>query len=174
MFSDSISNLFDHNDSGISRLTRARPVCRMQPTNGITNNRHCKTSSVNMASADIDTPRAIQKHPINVFTNKTATSSMSESAITANTTDNFGWKRLNYKGVYHDNRRLLKHRAKNCECFKCYREIHKLPPAETHEEFVSSLKWKIKQREIKQIQKKAKKDVKAGKQRPIDQLFQRI
>ena len=37
------------------------------------------------------------------------------------------WTRLSYKGIYHDNRRLLKHRAKNCVC---YREIDKLPPME--------------------------------------------
>jgi len=78
---------------------------------------------------------------------------------------------LNHKGIYHDNRRLLKHRAKNCECFVCYREIYKLPPAETNEEYLSSLKAKMKEREIKKSKRLAKKDVKAGKQATIEGYF---
>ncbi len=50
------------------------------------------------------------------------------------------WTRLNYKGIYHDNCRLLKHQAKNCECFVCYREIYKLPPMETQQEYYASAK----------------------------------
>jgi hypothetical protein len=81
------------------------------------------------------------------------------------------WVRLNKKGIHHDNRRLLKHRAKNCECFVCYREIFKLPPAETHDEYVQSLRIKIKERETKRTKRMAKKDVKAGKQTTIKQYF---
>jgi len=81
------------------------------------------------------------------------------------------WTRLNYKGIYHDNRRLLKHRAKNCECFVCYREIYKLPPMETQQEYVSSVKNKIEEREIKKAKRMAKKDIKNGKQRTMKQFF---
>jgi hypothetical protein len=77
------------------------------------------------------------------------------------------WKRLNHKGVYHDNRRLLKHRAKNCECFVCYREIYKLPPAETHDEYVAGLKTRKEEREIKLAKRIIKKDIKAGRQSTI-------
>lgn len=84
------------------------------------------------------------------------------------------WTRIKPKGLYHDNRRLLKHRAKNCECFVCYREIHKLPPAETHEEYVSKIKADIAQREIKRATKKAKSDIKSGKQKIISIFFEKI
>jgi predicted GIY-YIG superfamily endonuclease len=81
------------------------------------------------------------------------------------------WVRLNHKGIYHDNRRLLKHRAKNCECFVCYREIYKLPPAETHDEYVNAMKIKMKEREIKRAKRMVKKQVREGKQGTIDQFF---
>jgi len=81
------------------------------------------------------------------------------------------WKRLNHKGPFHDNRRLLKHRAKNCECFVCYREIHKLPPAETNEEYVSVMQSKIKEREIKRASRIAKKEIKTGKQSTMDFFY---
>jgi predicted GIY-YIG superfamily endonuclease len=84
--------------------------------------------------------------------------------LTITNTDKPQWTRLNFKGIYHDNRRLLKHRARNCECFVCYREIYKLPPKETHQEYVSSVKNKIEEREIKKAKRKAKKEVKNGKQ----------
>lgn len=81
------------------------------------------------------------------------------------------WIRLNYKGIYHDNRRLLKHRAKNCECHICYREIYKLPPAQTHSEYVTAVQSSIHERAIKKAKKKAKKEVTVGKQRSIDMFF---
>ena len=81
------------------------------------------------------------------------------------------WIRLKQKGIFHDNRRLLKHRAKNCECFVCYREIYKLPPAETHEEYVDKLKTKMKAREIKRTIRIAKKEVKKGQQATITSFF---
>jgi predicted GIY-YIG superfamily endonuclease len=99
------------------------------------------------------------------------TSQTSERTSNGNKSDNTRWIRLNHKGIYHDNRRLLKHRAKNCECFVCYREIYKLPPAETNEEYLSSLKAKMKEREIKKSKRLAKKDVKAGKQATIEGYF---
>ena len=81
------------------------------------------------------------------------------------------WIRLNHKGIYHDNRRLLKHRAKNCECSVCYREIHKLPPMETQQEYVATIKNKIEEREKKRAKKATLKDVKTGKQRLMDQFL---
>lgn len=81
------------------------------------------------------------------------------------------WTRLNHKGIYHDNRRLLKHRAKNCECSVCYREIYKLPPMETRREYASSVKSKIEEQEKKKNQRIIKKEVKAGKQRLMEHFF---
>jgi hypothetical protein len=81
------------------------------------------------------------------------------------------WTRLNHKGIYHDNRRLLKHRAKNCECFVCYREIHKLPPMETPQEYALIIKNKIEERSKKRAKKETKKDIKTGKQGLIEQFF---
>ena len=96
------------------------------------------------------------------------------SRTTTNSTNigTSGWTRLNHKGIYHDNRRLLKHRTKNCECFVCYREIYKLPPAESHEEYLSGLKTKIKEKEIKRAKRLAKKEVKRGEQSTINSFFQ--
>ena len=84
------------------------------------------------------------------------------------------WTRLNHKGIYHDNRRLLKHRAKNCECFVCYREIYKLPPMETSRESAAIIKNKITEREIKKAKRVAKKEVKTGKQGRMDQFFPQL
>lgn len=81
------------------------------------------------------------------------------------------WTRLNHKGIYHDHRRLLKHRAKNCECFVCYREIHKLPPMETPQEYAATIKNKIEERAKKRAKKETKKDIKKGKQGLIEQFF---
>ena len=91
--------------------------------------------------------------------------------LTKARTDKPVWIRLNYKGKYHDNRRLLKHRATNCECHVCYREIHKPPPAESQREYVAAVISKKAEREIKKAKKKARKDVKVGKQRSIDVFF---
>ena len=92
--------------------------------------------------------------------------------ITSTVLGESGWTRLNYKGPYfHDNRRLLKHRAKNCECYICIRELKKLPPMETHEEYVAGIKSKLEEREIKRAKRKAKKDVKDGKQATIKKFF---
>jgi hypothetical protein len=82
------------------------------------------------------------------------------------------WTRLNHKGIYHDNRRLLKHRAKNCECSVCYREIYKLPPMETQQEFIASITKKKEEQTIKKARRAAKKDIKAGKQRTMEGFFQ--
>jgi hypothetical protein len=98
-------------------------------------------------------------------------SAITSTTIAAKTGNTTGWTRLNYKGIYHDNRRLLKHRANNCQCHVCYREIYKLPPAVTHEEYVTSLKSKMAEKEIRRTKKMAMKDVKAGKQRTMDNFF---
>jgi predicted GIY-YIG superfamily endonuclease len=106
-------------------------------------------------------------------TTTTNTSPTTGTATTTSTPEEIPrWTRLNYKGpLFHDNRRLLKHRAKNCECFVCYREIYKLPPAETHQEYVATVKTKIQERDIKRARKKAKKEVKMGKQSTINTFF---
>jgi hypothetical protein len=82
-----------------------------------------------------------------------------------------GWTRLNHKGIYHDNRRLVQHRVKNCQCHVCYREIHKLPPATTREEYVSLRRSKKDLRDIQRTKKLAKKEVKSGKQSTIVKFF---
>jgi hypothetical protein len=81
------------------------------------------------------------------------------------------WTRLNHKGIYHDNRRLLKHRAKNCECSVCYREIYKLPPMETKQEYAATVRSKVEEREKKKSKRMTQKDIKAGKQRLLEQFF---
>ena len=130
------------------------------------------TTTTNMTTTATMTPVATTTTTDTNTTTSSATSTAIPASTTTKTTDKPVWIRLNHKGIYHDNRRLLKHRAKNCECFICYREIYKLPPAETHEEYVSSLKSRMKEREIKRTKKLAKKEVKAGKQRTIDNFFQ--
>ena len=106
--------------------------------------------------------------PIVIGTNKDTSTPMNPIKAT---TEKPVWTRLNFKGIYHDNRRLLKHRAKNCECDICYREIYKLAPAESQREYVAAVKSKKAEREIKKAKKKARKDVKVGRQRSIDAFF---
>ena len=98
----------------------------------------------------------------------TTTATMSTSIKKAQYTK---WTRLNYKGIHHDNRRLLKHRAKNCECSICYREIFKLPPKETQQEHFASIKNQVEEREMKKGKRMTKKDIKAGKQGIMEQFF---
>jgi len=81
------------------------------------------------------------------------------------------WVRLNNRGPYHGNRRLLKHRARNCECEVCYREIYKLSPATTQSEYVNAVKQKIKEKEIKTAKRLIKRDIRKGKQQTIDRFF---
>ena len=82
----------------------------------------------------------------------------------------FNWTRYNYKGpLYHDNRRLLEHRERNCECFTCVREMAKLPPQQTQAEYIASCRFE--EREIKRAKRKAKKEVKKGKQPTIKKFF---
>jgi hypothetical protein len=132
-----------------------------------------KTSSTTTNAADTITTGSTSHGTTTTSTTTTTTATLTTTTTTTATTatDRPVWTRPNYKGIYHDNRRLLKHRAKNCECCVCYREIYKLPPAETHTEYVSSLKTKIEEREIKRAKKKAKKEVKNGKQGTIDKFF---
>jgi len=86
-------------------------------------------------------------------------------------TDEPVWTRLNHKGIWHDNRRLLKHRARNCECHICYRELYKLPPMETREEYVASIKRKVEERDIKRAKRRAKKEAKSGTQTTMENFF---
>ena len=108
----------------------------------------------------------------------TTTTTTTESKTTTTTTlspcsklPKLNWTRLNYDPDNHDNRRLLEHRAKNCECEVCYRELHKLPPAEPIRHKMAARHSKLKEREIKRAKKNAKKDVKAGKQACIRNFF---
>lgn len=71
--------------------------------------------------------------------------------------------------IYRDKRRLLQHRAKNCECWKCSREMSGLGPLETDEERIAS--YKFEEREIKRAKKAVAKEVKAGKQHAITTFF---
>ena len=82
------------------------------------------------------------------------------------------WTRLNHKGPLHDNRRLLRHQEKNCECDKCYRELAKLPPAETNEERITKYKHTLEVREMKKLKKITKAEVRSGKQKTINAFFQ--
>mgnify|MGYP001810032078 CR=1 FL=1 len=66
-----------------------------------------------------------------------------------------------------DKRRLLPHRQKNCECFVCYRELAKLPPAETVKESMIAYATKKQEKEIKKAKRTAKKEIKKGKQSSI-------
>ena len=70
-----------------------------------------------------------------------------------------------------DSRRLVAHRGwKNCySCPTCCLELAKLPPKETNEERIAS--YKFEEREIKRAKKKAKKEVKNGKQASMTKFF---
>ena len=131
-------------------------------------------STMTMTTTTTDSNTDALSHTINdshtPHKNKVPTVASITSIKTRNTNPQV-WTRLNYKGIYHDNRRLLKHRAKNCECEICYREIYKLPPAETAKEYATAIQSKIIEREIKQAKKKAMKDIKSGRQRKIDSFF---
>ena len=81
------------------------------------------------------------------------------------------WKRIDYKDDKHDNRRLLVHRAKNCECEVCYRELKKLPPADPIREKIIARKHKLEERKIRKAKRLAKTQVKEGKQACIRNFF---
>lgn len=81
------------------------------------------------------------------------------------------WTRPNYKGIHHDNRRIVEHRARNCHCEVCYRELNKLPPAEPLREKYKTKNLKTEERDIKRAKKKAKTEVKDGKQACIRNFF---
>ena len=81
------------------------------------------------------------------------------------------WVWLNYQGDGHDSRRILDHRAKNCHCEVCYRELNKLPPDDPVREKYVARKHKEEEREKRRVKRKAKKDVKAGKQASIRNFF---
>ena len=81
------------------------------------------------------------------------------------------WVWLNHQGENHDSRRLLEHRAKNCQCDLCFRELNKLPPDDPIREKYAARKQREEDREKRRVKKKAKKDVKAGKQACIRNFF---
>jgi hypothetical protein len=71
----------------------------------------------------------------------------------------------------YEHRRLVKHqRTKgNCECCICWRELQGLPPMETQQEMIASMKFE--EREIKRAKKKAKMEVKEGSQATMTMFF---
>lgn len=81
------------------------------------------------------------------------------------------WVWLNHQGEKHDSRRLLDHRARNCLCDLCVRELNKLPPEEPLREKLKARKQKEEEREKRRVKRKARKDVKAGKQASIRNFF---
>lgn len=92
-------------------------------------------------------------------------------STTSDTNDEQVLRRMYHMPIFPNNRRLLEHRARNCDCDVCYREMYKLPPAETRKEYVESIKRKVREQEINRTKKLAKKEVKAGKQGTIDKFF---
>ena len=81
------------------------------------------------------------------------------------------WVRLNYKEDDHDNRRLVEHRERNCSCETCFLEMNKLPPPDPVRVKMAVRKRKLDDREIKRAKKKAKKELKDGKQACIRNFF---
>ena len=81
------------------------------------------------------------------------------------------WTRINYKGEHRDNRRLIEHRERDCQCEICYREINKLPRTVPLREKYAVRKLKEDIRENKRAKKKAKMEVKDGKQACIRNFF---
>jgi hypothetical protein len=71
--------------------------------------------------------------------------------------------------LWAEKRRLLAHRAKNCECVTCWREMSGLPPMQTRKEEVAS--WRFEEREIERAKKRVKKDVQLGNQSTISSFF---
>ena len=143
----------------------AKNKLRQEPMTG-NNNERCEISNVSILKDIVNVPvskeATAQSSALTTTNNDRGTAVYDDSSI-----EKPVWKRLNHNGVFHDNRRLLKHRARNCECFVCYREMYKLPPAETHEE----LKSNINEREIKKAKRLAKKEVKTGKQSTINSFY---
>ena len=81
------------------------------------------------------------------------------------------WTRLNYDEENHDNRRLIEHRKRDCQCEICYRELNKLPPEDPVRLKMEIRKKKLEEREIRRVKKKAKMEVTAGKQASIRNFF---
>jgi DNA recombination-dependent growth factor C len=91
--------------------------------------------------------------------------------IGSRTIPRLNWTLSRPRGEHHDNRRLVSHRVKNCQCEVCYREINKLPPAEPLREIYATKKRKLEEREIKKVKRITKKNVKDGKQACIRNFF---
>jgi DNA recombination-dependent growth factor C len=81
------------------------------------------------------------------------------------------WTRINYNEENHDNRRLVEHRKRNCQCEVCFRELNKLPPNDPIRQTMDARKQKLEEREIKRAKKKAKLEMKEGKQACIRNFF---
>lgn len=81
------------------------------------------------------------------------------------------WVRIRDKKCNTDNRRLVDHRERNCQCEICYREVNKLPPEDPIRLKLAVRKTKMEEREIRRVKKKAKKDVKEGRQACIRNFF---
>ena len=108
---------------------------------------------------------------VTFVTETCAATSPTTVAIGSRKLQKLNWTRINYRGTDHDNRRLVEHREKDCECEVCYRELHQLPPVEPLREKLAARKLKLDEREVKRAKKKARLDVKAGKQACIRNFF---
>ena len=83
---------------------------------------------------DTNNTSSYDRHLATKATMTVSTIASAESGDYSNGKENFvtignkkvpklNWKRIDYKDDQHDNRRLLVHRAKNCKCEVCYREL---------------------------------------------------
>ena len=72
---------------------------------------------------------------------------------------------------YPGKRKLLEHTDKNCECWKCWRELFCLPPMETKEEEIAS--YRFEERAAKRARRDAKRSVKQGTQSTINTFFKK-
>ena len=125
--------------------------------------------------------KVLQRVTMKTITSAIASSSHTEEgddgicettvAIGSRTIPRLNWTRLRPTGEHHDNRRLVSHRVKDCQCEVCYLEINKLPPAEPLREKYAAKKRKLEEREIKKVKRLAKKNVKDGKQACIRNFF---
>ena len=131
---------------------------------------------------DTNNTSSYDRHLATKATMTVSTIASAESGDYSNGKENFvtignkkvpklNWKRIDYKDDQHDNRRLLVHRAKNCECEVCYRELKKLPLADPLREKIIARKHKLEEREIRKAKRLAKTQVKEGKQASIRNFF---
>jgi hypothetical protein len=62
-------------------------------------------------------------------------------------------------------------KRENCECVVCFRHVAKLPPDKTEEEERKEMVQQILDGQVRKAKTKAKRDVKAGKQKTLKTFF---